>query len=245
VQHPLQLGDRLGRVGGDGGRQLQGRGLGCRGRGDAVDEAEPQRLVGADRAGREEQVLGGGEAAEGDQAGGADGNAQGRPGKAHPQVGAAHPHVAGDRDLGATADDVAVTGGDRRLREGDDRVVEVGEELHAADLAFLVELLAHVGAGGEAEVVGGADHQHPHGLVAARRLHMLQQLDQHLGIDRVARFLAFQPQQRDAVVVDQVAGQLARHAAEPSCSTRRSVASAAPTISPSTSAFGSRKRPRT
>ena len=69
-------------------------------------------------------------------------------------------------------------------------VVEVGEELHAADLALLVELLAHVGAGGEAEVVGGADHQHPHRLVAARDRQVLEQLDQHLGVDRVARLRA-------------------------------------------------------
>ena len=65
-------------------------------------------------------------------------------------------------------------------------VVEVGEELHAADLALLVELLLDVGAGGEAHVVGGAEDQHPHRLVAARHRQVLEQLDQHLGVDRVA-----------------------------------------------------------
>ena len=247
VQHALQLGDGLGWVGRHGAGELEGRGLGRGGGGDAVDEAEPQRLIGADGAGGEQQVLGGGEAAEGDQAGGADGDPQCRTGEAHPQVGAADAHVAGDRDLGAAADDVAVAGRDRRLREGDDRVVEVGEELHAANLALRVQLLPHVGAGGEAKVVGGADHQHPHGVIAARHRQVLEQLDQHLGVDRVARFLALQAQQDDAVLVDQVAGQIARlaHAPEPSCSSKRSVSSAAPATSASTSAFGSRKRPST
>ena len=132
VQHPLQPGHRLGRVGGDRGGQLQRGVLGRRRGRDPVDQAQAEGLVGADRARGEQQVLGGGEAAEGDQASRADRHAEGGAGEAHPQVGAADPHVAGDGDLGATADDVAVAGGDRRLREGDDPVVEVGEELHPA-----------------------------------------------------------------------------------------------------------------
>ena len=120
VQHPLQAGDALGWVGGDLGGELERRLLGRGRRRDPVDEAEAQRLVGADRARGEQQVLGGGEAAEGDQAGRADRDAERGAREAHPQVGAADPHVAGDRDLGAAADDVAVAGGDRRLREGDD-----------------------------------------------------------------------------------------------------------------------------
>ena len=120
VQHPLQPGDRLGRVGGDLRRPAPAPLLGRRGRRDAVDEAQAQRLVGADRARGEQQVLGGGEAAERDQAGRADRDAERGAGEAHAQVGAADPHVAGDRDLGAAADHVAVAGGDRRLGEGDD-----------------------------------------------------------------------------------------------------------------------------
>src|SRR5690349_21903028 len=47
VQHPLQLGGRLGWVGGDFGCQLQACLLGPGSRGDAVDKPQPQRLVGA------------------------------------------------------------------------------------------------------------------------------------------------------------------------------------------------------
>src|SRR5215218_3081861 len=77
VQHPLQLGDGLRRVGGDLGGEIECRLLGAgRGR-DPVDEAQAQRLVGADGGGGEQQVLGGGEAAEGDQARRPDGDAEG------------------------------------------------------------------------------------------------------------------------------------------------------------------------
>src|SRR5215218_5621885 len=67
VQHPLQLGDGLGRVGGDAGGELERCLLGAGSGSDAVDEAQPQRLVSADRPRAQEQVLGGGEAAEGDE----------------------------------------------------------------------------------------------------------------------------------------------------------------------------------
>ena len=63
-------------------RRLLGRG----GRGDAVDQVEAEGLVGADRAGGQQQVLGGGEAAEGDEAGRADRHPEGGAGEAHPQV---------------------------------------------------------------------------------------------------------------------------------------------------------------
>ena len=111
VQHPLQLGYRLGRMRGDLAGQLQRRLLGGRRRGDADDHAEPQRLVGADRARGEEQVLRGGEAAERDQAGWADPYAERGSREAQAQVGATDAHVAGDGDLGTAADHVAV---DRR-----------------------------------------------------------------------------------------------------------------------------------
>ena len=177
-------------------------------RGDAVDEAEPQRLVGADRARGEQQVLGGGEAAEGDQAGRADRDAERGAGEAHPQVGAADAHVAGDRDLGAAADDVAVAGGDRRLREGDDAVVEVGEELHPADVALVVELLADVGAGGEAHVVGGGEHEHPHRLVVAGDARGARAARPASAVSIALRRLgAVEAEQRDALLVDLVGGQ--------------------------------------
>src|ERR1700749_1936198 len=59
VQHLLQPVDRLGRVGGDRGGEGEGRLLGGGGGRDAVDQAEAQGLVGADRAGGQQQVLGG------------------------------------------------------------------------------------------------------------------------------------------------------------------------------------------
>src|SRR6201999_2049997 len=81
VQHPLEAGDRLGWVGGYRGGEGERRLLGGGGGGDALDEAEAERLVGADRARGEQQVLGGGEAAEGDQAGRADRHAEGGAGE--------------------------------------------------------------------------------------------------------------------------------------------------------------------
>src|SRR4029077_10445214 len=57
VQHPLQPGDRLGRVGGDRGGQGERRLLGRGGGRDPVDQAQAERLVGADRARGEQQVL--------------------------------------------------------------------------------------------------------------------------------------------------------------------------------------------
>ena len=69
------------RVGGHLGGELERRLLGGgRGR-DAVDEAHPQRLVGADVARGEQQVLRGRETAERHQAGRADRNARAAPGK--------------------------------------------------------------------------------------------------------------------------------------------------------------------
>ena len=94
--------------------------LGAGGGRDAVDQAHPQRLVGADVAGGEQQVLGGREAAEGDQPGRADRDPELGARELQPQVAARDPQVAGDGDLGAAADDRAVAGGDGRLREGDD-----------------------------------------------------------------------------------------------------------------------------
>src|SRR5690349_19638611 len=64
VQHPLEPRDRLRRVRGDLRRQVPRRILGGSRRSDAVDEAEAQRLVGADGARGEQQVLGGREPAE-------------------------------------------------------------------------------------------------------------------------------------------------------------------------------------
>src|SRR3978361_173466 len=70
VQHPLQPGYRLRRVGGDRGGEGEGRLLRRGGRGDAVDQAEAERLVGADRARGEQQGLSGGKEAAGDTRGG-------------------------------------------------------------------------------------------------------------------------------------------------------------------------------
>src|SRR5436305_737037 len=260
---------------GDLAGENQGRFIGTRGRRYAVDQAEAQGLVGTGRARAEEQVLGSGEAAEGDQARRPHRHAQGRSREAHAQVGAPDPHVAGDCDLGAAADHVAVADRDRRLWEGDDLVVDVGEELHAADLAFIVELLLDVGASREAHVVGGAEEEHPHRFIAARHHQMLEQLDQHLGVDRVARLRPLQVQHRHAPLVDLVARHrrlvthrnlhtftrkstrirtpgdhrvdLRVHRAiySSSCAIRVSVSSAACAIRDATSSWGSRKRPST
>ena len=107
--------------------------------------------------------------------------------EAHPQVRAADPQVARDGDLGATTHDRAVAGGDGGLREGRELVVEQGEELHPVDAALLVELLADVGPGGEAEVVVRGDHQDARLGVPPRAVEVGEELVEHLGVDRVAR----------------------------------------------------------
>ncbi len=150
-------------------------------------------------------------------------------------------------DLGAAADDVAVADSDRRLGEGDDLVVDVGEELHASYLALLVELLLDVGTRREAHLVGGAEDEHPHRIVGAGDGEVLQHLDEHLGVDRVAGLRPLQTQHRHALLVDLVARHLRGfvHAVEPSSSTSFSVSSAARSISATTSSRGSRKRQST
>ena len=77
-------------------------------------------------------------------------------------------------------------------------VVEVGEELHPADPAVLVELLADVGAGGEAEVVGRGDDERANLVVVASACQVRQHLLEHLGVDRVARRGAVEAQDGDA-----------------------------------------------
>ena len=52
VEHPLQAGDAVRVVGGDALGQLERRVLGRRGRGDLVDEAPAEGVVGADLCGR-------------------------------------------------------------------------------------------------------------------------------------------------------------------------------------------------
>ena len=121
-----------------------------------------------------------GEAAERDQPGRADRHPELGAREAHPEVRAADPQVAGDRDLGSPAHHRAVAGGDGRLRKAGQLVVELGEELHPADPALLVELLADVGAGGEAEVVVGGDHQDARLLVLLRPRQVDEQFLQHL-----------------------------------------------------------------
>ena len=74
------------------------------------------------------------------------------------------------------------------------------------DVGVVVELLAHVGAGREAHVVGGGEDEDADRLVAARHRQVLEQLAQHLRVDRVAGPRPFEPDQRDAVLGDAVAG---------------------------------------
>ena len=153
MQHRLEAGDRLGWVGRHLLGEVEGRVLGAGSRRDPMDEPHAKGLVRADAARGEQQVLGGGEAAERDQPGRADRHSELGAREAHPEIRAAHPQVAGDRDLGTTPHHRAVAGGDRGLRKAGQLVVELGEELHPADPSLLVELLLDVGPGGEPEVV--------------------------------------------------------------------------------------------
>ena len=114
----LEAGDRLGRVGGARGRELDrdvlGRGRRARPCGRGPSGAPRRRRPPC----REQQVLRDREAAEVTRRAGPTGTPSDGAGEAQAQVRAADPDVAGDGDLGAAADRRAVAGGDRRLREG-------------------------------------------------------------------------------------------------------------------------------
>ncbi len=126
---------------------------------ELVDQAPAVGHLGVDLLRGQQRVLGDREPAEGDQPRRADRDAERGAGEAQTQVETADAQVAGDGDLGATADAGAVAGGDGRLRKAGELVVELREELHPADLALGVELLADVGARGEAHVVGRGDDE--------------------------------------------------------------------------------------
>ena len=114
-------------------------------------------------------------------------------------------------------------------------VVEVGEELHPADRAVAVEVLADVGAGREAHVVGRGEDEHADALVGAGGLEVAEQLLQHRRVDRVPGLGPVEADQGDAVRVGVVGGQGLAHRLSSSSvsfrsaisSIRRSVSSAA------------------
>src|SRR4051794_32011205 len=77
MQHRLEAGDRLGRVGGNLSSEVEGRVLGAGGGGNPGDQAPPQRPRGRGGGGGGEGGVGGGQAAErGDPRGGAPGSAR-------------------------------------------------------------------------------------------------------------------------------------------------------------------------
>ena len=98
-------------------------------------------------------------------------------------------------------------------------------------------------------MVGGADDQHADGLVGAGVGEVLEQLDQHLGVDRVAGLRPLQAQHRHALLVDLVARHRGRALTGwnlfVQLSTSRSASAAARSISAATCSRGSRKRPST
>ena len=139
-----------------------------RARRDLVDEAPAQRLVGGDLLRGQEQVLRDARPQSVTRRAGPTGTPSAAPGKRSRRF---EPPTRMSQATAISAPPpthVAVAGGDGRLREAGQLVVEVGEELHAADPAVGVELLADVGAGREAHVVGRGDDQRPDASSSAR-----------------------------------------------------------------------------
>ena len=127
---------------------------------DAVDEADAQRLLGADLAAREDQVLRPrrpDEAGQPLRAAAAGDDAEQHLGLAEPGRRAAHAQVAGQRQLAAAAEGEAGDRGDRGPRDGGDGVEGAAEG--AADDAGLVgpAELGDVGARREHPVRPGDD----------------------------------------------------------------------------------------
>ncbi len=113
----------------------------------AVDEPDPQRLLGADRAHRQAEVDRPPAPDEGRQRPGGDREPVPGAGELDPRAGRRHAQVGRDRELRAAADGRAVERGDDDRRARGHAPVELVEEV--ADRGALVVGEAQVGAGAE------------------------------------------------------------------------------------------------
>ena len=120
-------------------------------------------------------------------------------GKAQTHVRAADSDVAGDGHLGAGAHAGTVAGADGGLGKRDEGVVDVGEELHALDTSVGVELLAYVGAGGEAKMIRRGEDERARFAVFARGGDVPEHLLEHLRVHRVSRRRAVEAKDGNAV----------------------------------------------
>ena len=194
VEHPLQVGDRLGQVGGNGSGQLECPFLRGGGGRDPIHQAEPQGFLRADGSRGEEQVLAAARPQRVTRRAGPTGTLRAAPGKRirrlEPPTRMSQP-MAISAPPPTTSPWQAATVGLGNWTT----VVEVGEELHAADPALLVQLLLDVGARRETHVVGGAEDENPDGIIATSDRDVLEHLDQHLRVDGVA---GLRPPQRSS-----------------------------------------------
>ena len=210
VEHPLDPGHGILRVPGDLGRELDRRLLRAgRGR-DAVDQVHPQRLVGTDVARGQQQVLGGREAAEGDEPRRADWYPELRSGELEPEVAAGHPQVAGHGDLRPAAHHRAVAGGDRGLGRRRSRRRRRRTAACGAPRLVVGELLADVGAGREAEVVVG-EITSTRTLSSSRAVARWPSISSSIWVFMALRACSRSRRRRHAGLVDRVARHRVRH----------------------------------
>jgi hypothetical protein len=184
-------------VRGDLARERERGVLGRGGRHDAVHEPEPEGLVRADRAAREDEVLGHGEAHERHEPRRPDRRPHPRAGPHEAQRVGGDAQVAARGELGAGAHDVPHADGDRGYRERADGRVHAREGLHARHGAIVAELLAEVGAGAQRPRVGRRENERAQGRVGGELVEALLQLAQRDGVERVARLRAIEPQDLD------------------------------------------------
>ncbi len=173
--------------------------------GDGVDEAAPQRLLGAHVAPGEDQLLGEPERRRARQAlAAAPAGDQPERDLGLPELGVRRrvADVAGERDLAAAAERVAVDGRDRglrhRLEQTPDLVADLGElaRLLGRDLAHVLE----VGAADEGAVARAGEHDAANARVLAQLAQARLELADGLDVERVQARLAIDLHQRDRSV---------------------------------------------
>src|SRR5829696_1203995 len=202
AEHGLQPAQAAGVVGDDLPGELDGRGLGQRGGRGAVQEPDRQRLLRADDAAGEDELLGAREPDERDEPGRPDGRAHPRAGPHEAEVVAADAQVAARGDLRAGPDDVAHADRHRRDLERVEGGVDAREGLHPRNPAGVVEHLRDVGPRAQRARIGRRDDERADGLL---------ELGELGAAEGVAGLRAVEPQHLDPVV--EALGAEAAHAA--------------------------------
>jgi hypothetical protein len=213
AQRLLRDAQRDRRVAGDALGELERVGLDLLRRHDRAHQPGGERLLGADHAGGEDDVLGARLAEDGDEAGVA-GHRQAvaqraRDRQAELRVGRAEAQVARRGDRQPRADRVALDDRDRRLAqavEPADVAVDVGLVLDARLAAVEVEELADVGARDERATAGAAQDEDADCVVGVDLVAVVVKRLVHRERHRVARVRAVERDDRGgaAALVEQL-----------------------------------------